>query len=56
MNNEESDLEKVTRKILWDFEIQTDHQILARRSDLMLIKKDFAVLLILQSRRITELK
>ena len=26
-------------KILWDFEIQIDHQILPRRPDLMLVKK-----------------
>ena len=28
-----------THKILWNFEVQTDHLILARRSDLFLIKK-----------------
>ena len=28
-----------THKILWDLKIQTDHQILARRSGLVLIEK-----------------
>ena len=44
-------LENVTHKILWDFEVQTDHIIPTRRSDLVLIDKkkrtshlvDFAV-------------
>ena len=31
--------ENATQKILWDFEIQTNHMILARRPDLMLINK-----------------
>ena len=35
----ESVLENETHKILSDFEIQTDHSILARRLDLVLIKK-----------------
>ena len=47
----ESVLENETHKILWDFEIQTDHLITARRPDLVLINKkertchsvDFAV-------------
>ena len=47
----ESVLENDTHKILWDFEIQTDHLIPARRPDLVLINKkkrmchivDFAV-------------
>ena len=33
----ESVLENETNKILWDFEIQTDRPITARRPDLMLI-------------------
>ena len=47
----ESVLENRTHKLLWDFEIQTDDQISARRQDLMIINKkkrtcrivDFAV-------------
>ena len=35
----ESLLENGTRKIFMDSEIQTDHPILARRSDLVLINK-----------------
>ena len=34
-----SDLENETHKILWDFKIQTDHQILARWPDLFVKKK-----------------
>ena len=37
MYNPESVLENVTRKFLWDFEIQTDHLISARRPDLIII-------------------
>ena len=33
MYNSESVLENKTQKILWDFEIQTDHQIPTRRPD-----------------------
>ena len=33
-------MENEVRKILWDFKIQTDHQILERRSDQMLIYKN----------------
>ena len=51
MHKPESVLENETHKILWDFEIQTDHLITARRPDLVLINKkkrtchivDFAV-------------
>ena len=32
-------LENVIHKLLWDFNIQTDHLILARRPDLIIIKK-----------------
>ena len=31
--------ENETHKLLWDFEIQTDHLISARRPDLMIINK-----------------
>ena len=34
MHNPESILENQMHKILWDFEIQTDHLISARRPDL----------------------
>ena len=51
MHNPASVLENNTRKLLWDFNIQTDHQIPARRPDLIIINKkkrickivDFAV-------------
>ena len=51
MHKPESILENETHKILWDFDVQTDHQIPARRPDLVLIDKkrntchlmDFAV-------------
>ena len=35
----ESDLEKETYKILRDYQIQTNHQIAARRPDLALVSK-----------------
>ena len=35
----ESVLENETHKLFWDFEIQTDHLILARRPDLVIVKK-----------------
>ena len=52
MHNPAPVLENATHKLLWDFDIQTDHLILARRPDLMIINKkkrtckivDFAVL------------
>ena len=52
MYNSESVLENKTHKLLWDFEIQTDHLILARRRDIVIVNKikrtcqivDFAVL------------
>ena len=51
MHNPTSVLENDTHKLLWDFDIQTDHLISARRLDLMIINKkkrtskivDFAV-------------
>ena len=39
MHNPESVLENDTHKLLWDFEIQTDHLISARRPDLIIIDK-----------------
>ena len=39
MHKSESFQENETHKILWDFEIQSDPPILARRSELVLIKK-----------------
>ena len=39
MHNSESVLENETLKLLWDFEIQTDYQISARRPDLIIKKK-----------------
>ena len=52
MHNPAAVLENDTHKFLWDFDIQTDHLILARRPDLIVIKEkkrtskivDFAVL------------
>ncbi len=51
MHNPASILENDTHKLLWDFDIQTDHLISARRPDLIIINKkkrsckivDFAV-------------
>ena len=51
MHNPESVLENEMHKILWDFEIQKDHLILARQPDLVIVHKkkracwivDFAV-------------
>ena len=39
MHKQESALENERHKILWDFEIQTDHPISARRSDLVLLTR-----------------
>ena len=39
MHNPAPVLENDTHKLLWDFNIQTDHLISARRSDLIMIKK-----------------
>ena len=52
MHNPEPILENYTHKLLWDFDMQTDHLIPARRPDLIIINKkkrickivDFAVL------------
>ena len=51
MHNSEPILENESQKILWNFEIQTNHLISARQPDLVIIKKkkgtcrivDFAV-------------
>ena len=39
MHNPAPVLENDTRKLLWDFDIQMDHQISARRPDLIIISK-----------------
>ena len=39
MHNPAPVLENDTHKLLWDYDIQTDHLISARRSDLIIIKK-----------------
>ena len=39
MHNSESVQENKTHKLLWDFEIQTDHLISERRSDLVIINQ-----------------
>ena len=39
MHNPAPVLEIDTRKLLWDFDVQTDHLILARRPDLIIINK-----------------
>ena len=39
MHNPELTLENETHKILWDSEIQTAHLILARRPDIVIVKK-----------------
>ena len=51
MHNPAPVLENNTHKLLWDFDIHTDHRILTRRPDLIIINKkkrtckiiDFAV-------------
>ena len=39
MHNPESVLENATHKLLWDFEMQTDHPIVARRPHLVIVNK-----------------
>ena len=39
MHNPALILENDTHKLLWDFDVQTDHQISARRPELNLINK-----------------
>ena len=40
MHNPTSVLENDTRKLLWNFDIQTDHLISARRPDLIIINEE----------------
>ena len=40
VHNPESVLENETPKLLWDFEIQTDHLILPRRPDLIIVNNN----------------
>ena len=40
MHNPESVVENDMHKLLWDFEIQTDHQILAGRPDFIITNKN----------------
>ena len=40
MHNPEFVLENETHKPLWDFEIQTDHLISARRQDLVIVNNN----------------
>ena len=40
MHNPASLLENETHKLLWDFEIQTDHLISARRTDFVIINNN----------------
>ena len=49
-------LENDTHKVLWDFDIHTDHLISARRQDLIIInkKREFAKLSTLLSKLTTE--
>ena len=56
MHNPESVLENETHNHLWDFEIQTDHQISSRRPDLIIInqKRELAGSWTLLSRHTTE--
>ena len=56
MDNAAPVLENDTHKLLWDFDIQTDHLISARRPDLIIInkKRESAKLSTLLSRRTTE--
>ena len=58
MHNPATDLENDTHKLLWDFNIQTDHLIKARRPDLIIInnkkKRKFVKLSTLLSRQTIE--
>ena len=51
MHKPESVLQNETYKILWDFEIETDHRISVRRPDLQ--KNELATWLVLLFHRIT---
>ena len=39
MHNQASVLKNDTHKLIWDFDIHTDHLISARRLDIIIIKK-----------------
>ena len=39
MHNSESVLDNKMHKFLWDFELQTDNQISARKPDLVIVNK-----------------
>ena len=39
MHNSETVLENETQKVLWDFEIQTDHLISTTRTNLVIVNK-----------------
>ena len=56
MHNPTPVLENNTHKLLWDFDIHTDHRISARRPDLIIInkKRELVKLSILLSRLTTE--
>ena len=55
MHNQSPVPENVTHKLLWDYDIQTDHQIPARRPDLNnQQKREFAKLSTLLFRLTTE--
>ena len=56
MDNQAPVIENDTQKHLWDFDIQTDHLISARRPDLIIInkKRAFAKLSTLLSQLTTE--
>ena len=57
MHNPAPVLENDTHKLLWDVDIHTDHLILARRPDLIIInkkKREFAKLPTLLSQLTTE--
>ena len=43
MHNQEPVLENDTHKLLWDFDIQTDHLILTQRPDLIIINKKWKI-------------
>ena len=56
LHNLESVLENETHKLLWDFELQTNHLISVRRPDLVIVKKirEPSELWTLPSRQTTE--
>ena len=56
MQNPESSPKNETHKVVWDFEIQTDHLISARRSDLVIINKKREVVFVVPVDHRVELK